>query len=103
MPTCRDCGQEIIYVWRNGKLHPCDPEPASHYRNRRHIEAVRRRDDKPAKTKPVKAKPKVDTEVLDMLTAQWDEKRARALLPRIKGDTLEDKLRHAYRIVSEEG
>ena len=50
MPKCRDCGEEIVFEKRNGKWHPCDPERASHYRNRKHIKAVR----KPKKASPAK-------------------------------------------------
>ena len=43
-----------------------------------------------------------DNEVFDMLTAQWDAKRAKHLLPLVKGNTLEDKLKSALNIVAKE-
>ncbi len=56
MPICHDCGEEIIWVRRNGKLVPCDPWPANHYTNRKHIEAVRGKNPK-AKKKAKKKEP----------------------------------------------
>ena len=45
MTKCRDCGQPIQFI--DGK--PYDLDPALHYRNRGHIEAVR------GKPRPVRA------------------------------------------------